>query len=412
MTINLHFTTLVLESRSAWYPQINHHHLLPLYIFTQNQNAGNLDISTKGLRVRLTNGRDPFVTPFHNIAVWSAVKFVVSASEGGAAFLPLITDPENIDKRSLFQPLTAADKRRLSSGLHAPIVAVVMRSTGVPKQLECHGFVCQTPEDAIVIAATLYQSLMAHMSNGAPANRTKRPKNRNGISCMSIASSSVTTSNNLSITLGAYPAPQPSVKKSLSQRSKSGPSRPPRKKRSATSSLSGESDAIRELVETETETSTEERKKKSSKTKRAPPIPLPGNPRGKSGEMFNSSMNAFLKEQSMIRGGNPMISDPILESPYQSHDASGGDILTRVAIPRSGSFLNTGGLTRYKSRATRRQPGKIGGGGGFVLSVLWRPRVVSSNGLIVVSVAGPHSDLANSSTNLSCRRTCTPWTTS
>lgn len=45
------------------------------------------------------------MVPFQNIAVWSAVKFVVSQKEGGAAFLPLITDPENIDKRSLFQPL-------------------------------------------------------------------------------------------------------------------------------------------------------------------------------------------------------------------------------------------------------------------------------------------------------------------
>jgi hypothetical protein len=71
----------------------------------QNQNAGTLDISPKGLRVRLTNGREPQVTPFQNIAVWSAVKFVVSQSEGGAAFLPLITDPENIDKAVLFKPL-------------------------------------------------------------------------------------------------------------------------------------------------------------------------------------------------------------------------------------------------------------------------------------------------------------------
>lgn len=45
------------------------------------------------------------MTPFQHIAVWSAVKFVVSQSEGGAAFLPLITDPENIDKAILFKPL-------------------------------------------------------------------------------------------------------------------------------------------------------------------------------------------------------------------------------------------------------------------------------------------------------------------
>ena len=75
------------------------------YATKQNQNAGTLDISPKGLRVRLTNGREQQVTPFQNIAVWSAVKFVMSNSEGGAAFLPLITDPENIDKAILFKPL-------------------------------------------------------------------------------------------------------------------------------------------------------------------------------------------------------------------------------------------------------------------------------------------------------------------
>lgn len=47
---------------------------------------------------------------------------------------------------------------------------------------------------------------------------------------------------------------------------------------------------------------------------------------------------------------------------YQTADNLGGDIMTRVAIPRSGSFLNTSGLARYKSRATRRA--KCGGGGG------------------------------------------------
>jgi hypothetical protein len=50
-----------------------------------------------------------------------------------------------------------------------------------------------------------------------------------------------------------------------------------------------------------------------------------------------------------------------------------GDIFTKVAIPRSGSFLNTAGLTRYKSRATRRNltgksvNGSNTGGGGSPL---------------------------------------------
>lgn len=58
--------------------------------------------------------------------------------------------------------------------------------------------------------------------------------------------------------------------------------------------------------------------------------------------------------------------------PYSLKDG-GGDILTKVAIPRSGSFLNTAGLTRYKSRATRRNltgknvNGTSAGGGGSPL---------------------------------------------
>jgi hypothetical protein len=51
------------------------------------------------------HGQESMFTPFQSIAVWSAVKFVLSQTEGGAAFLPLITDPENIDKATLFKPL-------------------------------------------------------------------------------------------------------------------------------------------------------------------------------------------------------------------------------------------------------------------------------------------------------------------
>ena len=39
----------------------------------------------------------------------------------------------------------------------------VMRKAGVPKQLECHGFVCDSPEDAILVAANLYQALLETM---------------------------------------------------------------------------------------------------------------------------------------------------------------------------------------------------------------------------------------------------------
>lgn len=61
----------------------------------------------------------------------------------------------------------------------------------------------------------------------------------------------------------------------------------------------------------------------------------------------------------------PNLPPPIPTKPLESPDYSkeplrrtqsgrkslneSGDILTKVAIPRSGSFLNAGGLTRYKS---------------------------------------------------------------
>lgn len=244
------------------------------------------------------------MTPFHNIAVWSAVKFVDSPVEGGAAFLPLITDPENIDRSSLFVPLryfdyikifvpiqicifniiiitlpkiilsgqlcirsfnifSASDKRRLSSGLHAPIFAVVMRSLCISRQLECHAFVCQSAEDAIVIAATLYQSLMSHM--GSSKNKSSRkPRNQNGVSCISIASSSnhLGSVNNM----GRQHSANSGIKQKISQFN---PPRPPRKKRNATSSLSGLSDNTEPIEQP----SVEERKKKSHKTRKAPPIP-------------------------------------------------------------------------------------------------------------------------------------------
>lgn len=233
----------------------------------------------------MINNRNTLITPFSNIAVWSAVKFVVSQSEGGAAFLPLITDPENIDKSSLFRPLTwvnfchykkkitkffpffsAADKRRLSSGIHSPLFAVVMRSTDNVRQLECHAYVCQSPETAIVLAATLYQSLMAHMSN-SKNNSKKKVKTHNGISRMSVASSQATTNLVQSI------KPSSVVRSESQKSSKYGSVAGGRRKRRPTNSgvEQGGRDIIRSAL---IEVSSEERlKKKSSKNRRAPPIP-------------------------------------------------------------------------------------------------------------------------------------------
>lgn len=143
-----------------------------------------------------------------------------------------------------------------------------MRSTDNLRQLECHAYVCQSPETAIVLAATLYQSLMAHMSN-SKNNSKKKVKTHNGISRMSVASSQATTNLIQSV------KPTQSIVRSESQKSSSkyGSVQGGRRKRRPTNSSveQGGRDIIRSAL---IEVSSEERsKKKSSKSRRAPPIP-------------------------------------------------------------------------------------------------------------------------------------------
>lgn len=311
---------------------------------------------------------------------------------------------------------SSIERKRVSTSTHAPIFAVVMRSAGVPKLLECHGFICKSTEDAIVIAATLYQSLMAHVStNSHRSTKRRTPRQQNGVSCISIASSSAQTgSNYLTRSQIVSSGRKSSFRSSAGSRRGSGnggvtgigssspnnrvpsTSRSVRKKRVSNSSLSSSSNVIKEAEET----TTEERKRRSHKTKRAPPVPAPGMSgtladisssryHGNSGSKLTTDYAsesvsghssgrstsqrsgyphtkkkehphadaAVYRASELIGGGAAAASGGI-------RNDTNGDILTRVAIPRSGSFLNTGGLTRYKSRAARRHSGKLGGGGG------------------------------------------------
>lgn len=181
-------------------------------------------------------------------------------------------------------PCSPSDRRRLSSGSHAPIFTVVMRSkiaNQQSKQLECHAFVCQTPENAIVIAATLYQSLLAHMSS-SQTEKNRKPRNQNGVSCISIASSSGAnrygssrasrasmTSSGIrskppSIPLPPPPIPSPRLARMQMQANN---------KRMAENSMSSDTDNIVRNALLETSSSSDQRKKRSYKTRRAPPVP-------------------------------------------------------------------------------------------------------------------------------------------
>ena len=58
--------------------------------------------------------------------------------------------------------------------------AAVMRKAGVPKQLECHGFVCDLPEEAILVAANLYQALLETMKRNKRPNSSSQVRDKSG----------------------------------------------------------------------------------------------------------------------------------------------------------------------------------------------------------------------------------------
>ncbi|XP_047538104.1 uncharacterized protein LOC125071780 [Vanessa atalanta] len=399
----------------------------------KNNFTGKLEISKSGLKVRYKGEKGDLeqLNPFPTIAVWSAVKFLVQSSDNDKnelsyAFVPLITDPDNIDRHALFKSLDSSEKKYILShneNSHSPLFAVVMRKIGVAKQLECHGFVCQTTEDAIVIAATLYKSLMSHMSRQGHANN-KKLRNRNGVSCMSITSS--LQGNDI-------------------------PIRPPRKKHS-TSSLSGDSDRADGFSASESFCEKSKLERTKNVNEDIPRFSIPTLPpfgshritveevkakldlirqndtssesQGSKHSVPKDSLNLTSVQscqnlqsstESSVRSKisekielfrelerrksiqrPPNLPPPVPSKPptqaqtdlpreplrrSQSGRKSlseSGDILTKVAIPRSGSFLNAGGLTRYKSIGQRNN-GKKGGGSPLGFNELFNEFKVQEN---------------------------------
>lgn len=124
------------------------------------------------------DGRHEVFNPFSTIAVWAAVKFVATKvqsveaagrSQLQFAFLPLICDPESPERSELYSPLEPELNSRALGVRHPPLLACLMRPPGLLNNLQCHGFVCAAPEDAIVIAANLYQSLLTRLKPAGSA---------------------------------------------------------------------------------------------------------------------------------------------------------------------------------------------------------------------------------------------------
>lgn len=169
------------------------------YVKSLENNRGcnlmsSLEITSTGLRISCREREQ--TNPFATIAVWAAVKFVCrprSLNHGKEfgmeySFVPLISNQDPNDKAALFQRLTSTEtlifENRNSDNL--PIFVVVMKKLA-SKQLECHGFVCDSNELAITIAAKLYKALVRAMSE---PNSKHKLKHFNGLSSMSVSSSS------------------------------------------------------------------------------------------------------------------------------------------------------------------------------------------------------------------------------
>ncbi|KAG7203870.1 hypothetical protein KM043_017924 [Ampulex compressa] len=146
-----------------------------------------LEVSRRGLTFRTTELCEK-TNPFRRIAVWSALRLRGRRDSSGDvhhAFLPLVGDKD----QSHAADDKHADLYRTMRGLrknvehYPPIFAVVMRRPGATRLLECHAFACETEEDAVVAAATLYRALLADLDGAR-----RRPRHANGLGCASLAS--------------------------------------------------------------------------------------------------------------------------------------------------------------------------------------------------------------------------------
>ena len=280
-----------------------------------------LDITDTGLRVLYRQGpsgrQAEIFNPFPSIAVWAAVRFVykrASTNEPGKflfAFLPLISDPGDTEKDQLYTALSKKDVKLAVSNEHPAMFACIMRRMGSSrKQLECHGFVCDSKEDAIMIAANLYRSLMETM-------KRQQELEEEG------ATTSATSATFWSDTT---------------------PSRPPRKKRSKKSSSKNNSrsqsmdDATSQMdtaVDEDLQTNTMRKKKSLGRSHSA-----------KVSDHGDSYKRRVKRSASERRS----VADEEEDQEELSEDETGtvrrrkkGDIYTKVAMPRSKSFMNVSG---------------------------------------------------------------------
>lgn len=258
---------------------------------SKKNSVGTIQINDKGLFIEYNDNNGVKVekqNSFSTIAIWASLKFSCRNTNSGyeCAFLPVITIS---DKNTLYERLDDNIAECLIDQDNSPLFVIVMREPNTPrKQLVCHGFICDSPEDAVIIAATLYRILMSRLGK----NRVLKSKNqRRHAKSMSNRLSSIGETS-----LNEITEPECNYSEVIKSPLSLAPSSPP--------------------------------------SPSPPPPPPPTRPPRKSKEQEKSERNYA----GSIREPSKMFSES-------------GDVLTKIAIPRSSSFLNTNRLgLRYESK--------------------------------------------------------------
>merc|ERR1719397_1253607 len=288
---------------------------------------GTLEISDTGMKIQyireLHKGVQEIFNSFPTIAVWAAVKFVhksVILPSGERrqkfSFLPLISDPESTERTRAFYDLDYEELNLAMDSPHPPIFACVMRRSGSPKQLECHGFICSSAEDAIIIAANLYQSLLDTMKKSKAAGPKKK-----------IEEEKMLPRNELV---------RQSVRKSLRRPAADPPVRPPRRKRRDP----GREERLvpglvrRKSVRSSTRSVRSNRSMRGSRLQGSRPQSPGGRPADgfrQSGRYRREFGRQSARKSTRGKGGQAM-----------GNAKSNGDLFTKVSIGRTKSFVKTG----------------------------------------------------------------------
>ncbi len=237
-----------------------------------------------------------------------------------------------------------------------------MRRNGVPKQLECHGFVCTSSEDAIIIAANLYQALLETMKRQRQ-DQARRQRQQRLAARKSKGNGGGGSGGRGGGDDDDDIAPPPAV---FSDSDSAAPLRPPRRKnrKGGRGSDAGSNQGTVLQRKKSLRSSIRSNRSNNGKGPKRASVTIDparrnmrvlgrsdsGRRSGRSNTGSGFARRSTRKSAKKTAGAAGaaaaanLQNSPIPYGTQQAHAAvlTGGDVYTRVAIPRSKSFMNVG----------------------------------------------------------------------